>query len=238
MSKKNFETYLEFNFSSLNLAAFNKTNNKLDYYREQKYDKYFTNNKDLNFEELDKILEEKIFLLEKTTGEFIKDIYLIVQTPQSITIKLSVNKNNEGKKIVKEDATYLIQNAKQQINHSSRDLKILHIIVEKYVLDNNYYEFLPLNKSCNKFSIDIKFICLPKKFIKSFENLFLKHQIYINQFVCWNYIKSFKVKNSEKNICQLGKDIVEGINKQEVVSVPREPKKKGFFEKLFHFFNK
>ena len=32
------------------------------------------------------------------------------------------------------------------------------------------------------------------------------------------------------------KDIVEGINKQEVVSIPKILKKKGFFEKLFHLF--
>ena len=30
--------------------------------------------------------------------------------------------------------------------------------------------------------------------------------------------------------------IVEGINKQEVVSIPKILKKKGFFEKLFHLF--
>ena len=42
--------------------------------------------------------------------------------------------------------------------------------------------------------------------------------------------------DKEKNICQKGRNIVEGINKQEVVSVPKEHKKKGFFEKLFHFF--
>ena len=32
------------------------------------------------------------------------------------------------------------------------------------------------------------------------------------------------------------KEIVEGINKQEVVSIPKTIKKTGFFEKLFHFF--
>ena len=33
MSKKNFDIYLEFNYSKLNLAAFNKLNNQLEYYK-------------------------------------------------------------------------------------------------------------------------------------------------------------------------------------------------------------
>ena len=40
----------------------------------------------------------------------------------------------------------------------------------------------------------------------------------------------------KKNICEKGKEIAEGINKQEVVSIPKNIKKSGFFEKLFHFF--
>ena len=236
MSEKKFDVYLEFNFLKLNLAAFNKGSNKLEYYKEIPYDTYVNNMQELNFEKLQQILEDNIREIEKKIKEFVKDVYLIIETNQSTTIKLSVNKNNEGKKIIIEDATYLIQDAKQQIVKFNKDFKILHIIVEKYTLDNDKYDFLPLNKSCNKFSIDLKFIFFSKIFIKSFENLFLKQQIYINKFVCLNYIESFFLEDEGKTNCERGKDIVEGINKQEVVSIPRVTKKKGFFEKLFHFF--
>ena len=165
-----------------------------------------------------------------------RDIYLIVDTPQSISIKLSVTKNNEGNKIIKEDAMYLIQDAKQQLLKSNQDLGIIHIIVENYVLDNIQYKFFPSEKKCTKFSIDVVFICFPKDLLKSFEKLFLKQQIYITQFVCSNYIKTFDFTNKDQNICECAKDIVQGANKQEVVSIPKELKKKGFFEKLFHFF--
>ena len=43
MSKKNFDIYLEFNYSKLNLAAFNKLNNQLEYYKEQSYKPYVRN---------------------------------------------------------------------------------------------------------------------------------------------------------------------------------------------------
>ena len=103
-------------------------------------------------------------------------------------------------------------------------------------MDNIQHKFLPLNQICNKFSIDVKFICFPKNLLKNFEKLFSKQQIFINRFICLNYIKTLDHIDKGQNICEQGKSIVKGINKQEVVSISREPKRKGFFEKLFHFF--
>ena len=236
MNKKSFDIYLEFNYSKLNLAAFNKLNNQLEYYKEQSYKSYINSDQELNFDELQKLIEKNIIEMEKSIDEFVKDIYLIIETPQTMSIQLSVIKNNEGKNITKQDALYLIQDAKQQILKSHLDIRILHIIVENYVYDNVEYKFLPLEKNCKKFSIDVKFICFPKNLLKNFEQLFLKQQIFINQFICLNYVKTFNSKDNEKNICELAKDIVKGVNKQEVVSIPKIIKKTGFFEKLFHFF--
>ena len=83
MSEKKFDIYFEFNYSKINLAAFNKINDKLEYYKEQTYESYFKNYKELNFEKLEKILEESILEIEKSTKEFVRDIYLIIETPQS-----------------------------------------------------------------------------------------------------------------------------------------------------------
>ena len=236
MSEKKFDIYLEFNYSKINLAAFSKISDKLEYYKEQTYESYFNNYKELNFEKLEKLLEESILEIEKSTREFVRDIYLIIETPQSKSLKLSVTKNNEGNRVIKEDAAYLVQDAKQQILKTNQDLGILHIIVENYVLDNVQHKFLPLNQICNKLSIDVKFICFPKNLLKNFEKLFSKQQIFINRFICLNYIKTLDHIDKEQNICEQGKSVVKGINKQEVVSISREPKRKGFFEKLFHFF--
>ena len=50
MSNKNFDIYFEFNYSSFNVAAFNKSNEKLDYYKEKTYQSYFNDLKELNFD--------------------------------------------------------------------------------------------------------------------------------------------------------------------------------------------
>ena len=236
MSEKNFDICLEFNFFNLNLAAFDNLNGKIIYYKEQPYKSFSENNDEINFNNLENFLEKEILELEKKINFFVKDVYLIVETPQSIKIDLLIQKNIEGKKITKQDAMYIVQDAKQQIIKSNPNFEIIHIIVENYILDNVEYNFLPVGKNCKNFSVYTRFICFPKKFTKNFEKLLFKQQIFINKFICLNYLKSFEFVNNQINFCEKGRKISEGINKQEVVSLPKTIKKTGFFEKMFHFF--
>ena len=111
-----------------------------------------------------------------------------------------------------------------------------NIIISNYLIDNTSYNYLPLNINCSKFSIDIKFICFPKNLIKKLEEIFNNHEIFINKIICSNYAKSFTKNISCTNICECGLKLTQGINRQEVVIVPKKLEKKGFFERLFHFF--
>ena len=77
MSKKKFDIYLEFNDSKLNIAAFNKFNEKLEYFKQKYYKSYFNDSQKLNFDVLDDFVEQNIRELEKFTEEFIEEIYLI-----------------------------------------------------------------------------------------------------------------------------------------------------------------
>jgi len=235
MSKKNFDIYLDLCPTKLSIAAFKKFSGHSTFFKE--YNCATNLNKDqLNFENAEKTIEKNIFEIEKKTGEFLNDIYLMVETPESISINLSLIKDNEGKKIEKKNVQYLVQDAKQQILRSYYNKKIIHIIVSNYVIDNVAYNYLPLDINCKKFSIDIQFICFPSNLVKKLEELFNNHQIFINKIICTNYAKSFTKKESCVNICESGLKLIQGVNKQEVVIVPRKLEKKGFFERLFHFF--
>ena len=44
------------------------------------------------------------------------------------------------------------------------------------------------------------------------------------------------LEETSKDICQSGFKFIAGLNKQEVVVIPKKQIKQGFFEKLFHFF--
>ena len=235
MSKKNFDIYINLNIKKISIAAFKKFDSHNIFFKE--YDCESDLNKDkLNFENIKKTIEKNIFEIEKKTGEFLEDIYLMVETPESISINLSLIKDNEGKKIEKKNVQYLIQDAKQQILSNYPNEKIIHIIITNYLVDNNSYNYLPLNLDCNKFSIDIKFICFPKNLVKKLEELFNSQQIFINKIICSDYAKSFAKNKSHMNVCESGLKLIQGINKREVIIVPRKLEKKGFFERLFHFF--
>ena len=235
MSKKNFDIYIDLSSNKLSIGAFEKLTGHITFFKE--YNCLTNLNKNqLNFTNTEKIIEKNIFEIEKETGEFLNDIYLMVETPDSISINLSLIKDNEGKKIEKKNVQYLVQDAKQQILRSYHSKKIVHIIISNYVIDNVVYNYLPLDINCNKFSIDIKFICFPKNLIKKLEEIFNNHEIFINKIICSNYAKSFTKNMPCTNICECGLKLVQGINKQEVVIIPRKLEKKGFFERLFYFF--
>ena len=44
------------------------------------------------------------------------------------------------------------------------------------------------------------------------------------------------IEETLEDICESGFKFISGINKQEVVMVPKRQIKHGFFEKFFHFF--
>ena len=235
MSKKNFDIYLDLSSKKLSIAAFEKFSNHSIFFKEYDCETNLNKNK-FNFENVRKIIEKNIFEIEKRTGEFLEDIYLMVETPESISISLSIIKDNEGKKIEKKNVQYLIQDAKQQILRNYHNEKIIHIIITNYLIDNTSYNYLPLNLNCNKFSIDIKFICFPKIIIKKLEQLFNNHHLLINNIICTKYVRSYFKNKVDSNICKSGFKLASGINKQEVEMIPKKLEKNGFFERFFHIF--
>jgi len=232
MNKKTFLIIEEKKFS---ISIFDKNLQKDIFFKEYEC-QINLNLKHLDLTNINKIIEENIFEIEKTNDEFLEDIYLLIDLPESQTIDLSLDKEREGDFIQTKDIKYLVQDAKQQILRSYLDNDIIHIIIGSYVINNNTYNFLPPKINCKKFAINIKFVCFPKKIIKELKKLFHNHQIRINQILSFNYIKSFAFEDLNIGIGERAFKIINGFNKQEVIILPKKDQKQGFFEKLFHLF--
>ena len=235
MSNKEFNVYLNFDDRNLSVSVFEEFNDKSFFFKKYSLINNFKK-ESLSIINTEKIVEKCILEIEKTTGLFLKDIYLMLENPKSISINLSLVRNYEGEIIKKKDIQYLIQDAKQQILISHQDLSIAHIIVDYYIIDNKSYNNFPSEISCHNFSINIKFICFRKKIIERLEEIFNNQEINITKIICGNYAKSFNDKEMQLNICESGARVVQGINKQEVVIIPKKQTKEGFFERLFHLF--
>ena len=235
MNEKEFDVYFSLDEKKLNIGVFKKFDNSLFFFYEDIL-KINSINEYINFEELEIPIEKSIRKVEKNINEFVNNIFLMIDTNETISIHISLMKKLDNKKIQKKDIQHLIYDAKQQINKSYPGKDIVHIIIHKYIINDLDYVFVPEDINCNKISVDIEFICFPKNLIKKAEGLFNNFQISVDKVICSNYAKLFFNNKSDNNICEIGRNLNKGFNKQEVAIIPKKVEKRGFFEKLFHFF--
>ena len=233
MNNNKFDIFFNINSTSISIGIFNNQTDK-NIFLETCSCTTNINNTYQNFNQLENILEKKIFEIEKKTKNFLNEVYLMIETNYSNSIGLSLFKDNEDNLLKKRDILYLIQDARQQILRANKNQNIIHILVTKYIIDQNEFDVLPLDKKCKSFSLDIKFILMPEILSKKIKEIFNKNHIVVKKILCTSYVKSNE--NSNKNILQSAYDLVKGKNKQEVVIVPKKLEKEGFFERLFHIF--
>ena len=235
MSEKEIDVYFSLNQKELSTGVFKKSDHSLIFFNVENIN-INSFNEYTNFEILEKPIEKNIRQIEKNINSFVNNIFLMIDTNETLSIYISLMKKLDNKKIQQKDIKHLIQDAKLQILKAYPDKDIVHIIVKKYFVNDLDYNFVPVDINCNKISIDIQFICFSKNLVKKIENLFNNFQISVDRIICSKYAKSFADSENQDNICQIGYNLNKGLNKQEVIIIPKKIEKSGFFEKLFHFF--
>ena len=228
-----FKTYLFLDNSKFVIYVIdNVTNEKI--YSEKLVSK--ENFLDLKFNELNKFLELNVFKIEKILRNFINDIYIIWDSKEFHSIRLSIKKNNNGNLINFDTLIHPLNDLKNLCQSNLQDKKIIHFLIEKYVIDNKSYTSLPKDINCNVFSLDTEFICLSKNLIKNIEKILKKYHISLNQILYARYVEKFKDK-TDTSIFKTASRIISGQNKNEVVLIDKIEKNKGFFEKFFNLFS-
>lgn len=192
MNNKNFQIYFDFGSSKIRAAAISKNNTIANLYYESNFFLDYLNART----EIEKIISK----IEKDTNEYLVDINLMIDNPKMKSISLSLSKNFDGSKLKKEDVKFLIQDAKQQVLSNHFNQNIIHIVIKNYKIDNRDFNFLPNDIMCNILSVDIVFICVPKKIINNLKSIFSKFDISINQIFCSSYAKSVSYKDNFKSI--------------------------------------
>ena len=188
MSNKNFDVYFDFGSSKIRAGAFNKNDIKNNFYCESDY---FLDDSNAEI-----IIQKTIYDLEKKTKEYLEEVSLMLDGPDIISISFALSKKLDGLELKKEDIQFLIQDAKQQILRNYTNLNIIHIIVKSYKIDNTDYVFPPININCDLLSLDIIFLCLPKKNIEKIKKLFSNFDVSVKQIFCSSYAKSTRYKNN------------------------------------------
>ena len=193
-----------------------------------------SNQIDLNF--LDNFLNENIFKIEKKLNEFVKNIFLIIDHQNIFSIHLSIKNKFDNININFDSMHKLLLEAKSCCKKTLEDLDILHMKIDQFYIDGTYFKTLPKKKNCNNLSIDVSYICLPKKISKTIENVLRKYQISLDRMLSLDYLNSF-LDDKNENLYATAQKILDGFNENEVFIADRNSKKLGFFEKFFNFFN-
>ena len=125
---------------------------------------------------------------------------------------------------------------KNQFKKTIKDDEIIHMMINKYIIDGIEYASLPKNIDSSYLSLEVKFICLNKNIIQNVKKIFSKYEISINSVLCYNYLKNFENFNSN-NLFNIADNVLNGYNPNEIFLINKSFKNKGFFEKFFDFFN-
>ncbi len=232
-NKVDFQTYLYLNHNQYIIYVAEILTNKKIYSEKFEIDE---NSTELKFSKLNEFLETNIFKIEKKLNNFIKEIYVILDNKEFHSIKLSIKKDNNGNLINSETLIHPLNDLKNLCQSNLQNKKIVHFLIEKYLIDDKFYTTLPKNVNCNIFSLDTEFICLSKNLIENIEKILKKYHISLIQILSASYLKKFK-DNNDNNIFTTASRIISGHNSNEVLLIGKINKKQGFFERFFNFFN-
>ena len=226
------KTFIFINSNKFIIISLNEAN-KINYKKETIFK---DQNKKFDLDLFSEFLNENIFKIEKELGEFIKVVYLIIENEEIFSVNLSIknkiNKTTINTKIINN----LLIEAKNYCEETLKKTEVIHMKIDQFYIDNEYYKVLPDKHSCNNLSLDLSFICLPNIILKNFEKVLNKFQISVYRTISYQYLRSF-FKISTNNLELVAQKILTGFNENEVILMKKNPKNLGFFEKFFNFFN-
>ena len=234
MSDLDFETFLLIRPNNFVISIFQKSNFKKVYEKEITVE---NNSKKLNIDFLKKFIDDNIIEIEKTLDNFIEKANLIIESDSFFIVNSSIKKNYSGNSVDQIHLNYLLNDLKNQCKNTFEDKKIIHILIKNFLIDKKDYSNFPKDLKCENFAVDVSFICLSNDLINSIKVILNNYQISVDRIVNFNYVKDYFKDNSNLDFYNKTKQIISGINLNEVFLVPKTSKNKGFFEKFFQIFN-
>ena len=189
----------------------------------------------LNLVILTKFISEKIKDFEKDIGSFIEIVNVITDANYD-QFSLSLKNKYDSDKIEETDVIRLISDAKQQILRNNKDCVILHLLVDKYIVDGEEHLEFPENLNYKEFIIEVSFITVQTSIIKTLNKIFKDCNIEVKKIISHQYSSRFADK-SDISPCIAAKKVIDGINSSEVAMHNFKTKKQGLFEKMFNFFS-
>ena len=227
------DTYLIITNYKFVIYLFNKKNFKSIYNQE-----FTFKNKigAIDFNSLSQFLENNIFKIEKLTSKFINNIIVVINNEEIKDLNIGIKKKNYIENLNSKNLESLIVEAKDLFEETYQDQKIMHIIIQNYLINGKTYLKFQKNLQTDDFGLEVNFISVSNKLTYQLEKVLEKYQIKISKYISGIYVENyFQDKRNEFHVMVY--EIINGINENEVKLVPKNPLNKGFFEKFFELFS-
>ena len=228
-----FETYLVISNDKFEIYLLDLKNFKNLYKKEFKYQ---TDLEKIDLNLLDEFLENNIFSIEKEAGSFVNKINVIIQNKTILNLDLSVKKKNYSQNISDVFLQNLLTDIKDLFKESYREYKLMHMLINKYIINEESYTSLKDEINSDEICLEIKLISISNLTVFEIENILKKYQIQVINYFDKEYLKDF-FKDEQLEISYMANKTLNGINNNEVLLTSKHTKKLGFFEKFFQLFS-
>ena len=188
----------------------------------------------LNLTILTKFILEKVKDFEKDVGSFIEKVNVITDTKYN-QFSLSLKSKYSSNQIKETDIVRLISDAKQLLMRNNKNCHILHVLVDRYIIDGKEYFEFPETLDYKEFILDVSFITINSSTVKMLNRILKDCNIELKKIVSHQYSSRFKDKK-DPSPCNTAKKVIDGINPLEVEILNLKAKTQGLFEKIFNFF--
>ena len=230
--EQDFENYLSISPNKIGLYLFDSKNLK-NLYREELVIK--ENIKSLDYSKLIKFLDNNIFKIEKYSGKFVENIYVVLEGGKVLNLEIGIKKKNYNSCISREYLENLLIEAKDLFRENYPNQEIMHMIINNYYINNKSYSFFEENLKSDYLALEIKFNSISSIMVYELNKILENYQIKVIKYLDANYIKN--LFNDKKELTEMTHRILNGYNENEVTFLPKNPKKLGFFEKFFQLFS-
>ena len=227
------ETYLIISYGKFEIFLLDNKNYKNIYQKEFKFRDV---SEKLDFNLLNDFLENNIFKIEKLAGNFVNNINIVIENKSILTSNIGIKKKNYTEEITDIILESMLTDVKDLFKENYNQYKLIHMIIDKYIIDGVSYSSLQDKISNDEICLEIKLISIPNLLILEIENILKKYQIQVNNYLDKGYVKDF-IFDKQLDISQMAHNLKVGMNKNEIQIISKSSKKLGFFEKFFQLFS-
>ncbi len=149
----------------------------------------------INIDEKKNLIKTNVELIEKKLNYIFKEVIIIIDNFNCLSVNISGFKKLNGSQILKENISYILNSLKLSITDNEPHKTILHIFNSKSVLDGINVENLPIGLFGDFYNHELTFFLIGNNDLKNIKQLFNKSNLSVKKVVLKSFIEGVQLIN-------------------------------------------